>query len=60
MDDNVVYELESQVVILVINGVYIYFFKIFYIGELVIVNFGIDFIVVDVSGKQLIVLLQGY
>lgn len=60
MDDNAAHELESQAATSVTNGAHIYPFKTSRIGELATVNPGADLTVVDASGKQPIVLLQGY
>ena len=60
MDDNAAHELESQAATSVTNGAHIYPFKTSRIGELATVNPGTDLTVVDASGKQPIVLLQGY
>lgn len=60
MDDNAAHELESQAATSVTNGAHIYPFKTSHIGELATVNPGTDLTVVDASGKQPIVLLQGY
>lgn len=59
MDDNAAHELESQAATSVTNGAHIYPFKTSRIGELATVNSRRS-TVVDASGKQPIVLLQGY
>ncbi|END1883578.1 NapC/NirT family cytochrome c [Escherichia albertii] len=60
MDDNAVHELEVQAATSVTNGAHIYPFKPSRIGELATANPGTDLTVVDASGKQPIVQLQGY
>ena len=60
MDDNAAHELESQAATSVTNGAHIYPFKTSRIGDLATVTPGTDLTVVDVSGKQPIVRLQGY
>lgn len=60
MDDNAAHELESQAATSVTNGAHIYPFKTSRIGELATVTPGTDLTVVDASGKQPIVRLQGY
>ncbi|MFP1452199.1 NapC/NirT family cytochrome c [Escherichia coli] len=58
--DNAAHELESQTATSVTNGAHIYPFKTSRIGELATVNPGTDLTIIDASGKQPIVLLQGY
>lgn len=60
MDDNAVHELEVQAATTVTNGSHIYPFKASRLGDLATVYPGTDLTVVDASGKQPVVLLQGY